>query len=171
MKPQVISSVIDYENPWFKVEKDTVKRPDGSVGFYYRVKKPNNFVIIVALKKNKAVLVRQYRNTIKNYTWEFPMGTIERKEKLEMAAKREFLEETGLEAESWTNLGEFLVANGHTDQKAICFLAQNIKQSNKKVKGEEGEIIDGVRMASLLECKRYDTFSTLEKMYECLKTG
>ncbi len=40
--------------------------------------------------------MRQYRYTLKKYTWEIPMGRKEDKESYLAAAKREFEEETGL---------------------------------------------------------------------------
>ena len=56
-------------------------------------------VIIYALaceKKDKVVLIRQYRYPINDYIYEFPAGLVEEGEDFGEAAKREIFEETGM---------------------------------------------------------------------------
>ena len=56
-------------------------------------------VIIYSLygeKRDKVVLVRQYRYTIGDYIYEFPAGLVEPEEELHEGAVREMHEETGL---------------------------------------------------------------------------
>ena len=58
-----------------------------------------NGVIIYSLygeKRDRVVLVRQYRYTIDNYIYEFPAGLIEEGEDFHETAVRELREETGL---------------------------------------------------------------------------
>ncbi|MBR3909941.1 MAG: NUDIX hydrolase, partial [Anaerotignum sp.] len=47
-------------------------------------------------KKDKVVLVRQYRYPIGDYIYEFPAGLVEAGEEMVSAGVREFFEETGL---------------------------------------------------------------------------
>ena len=47
-------------------------------------------------KRDKVVLIRQYRYTIGDYVYEFPAGLVERGEDYREAAVREMHEETGL---------------------------------------------------------------------------
>ena len=56
-------------------------------------------VIIYSLhgeKKDRVVLVRQYRYTLGDYIYEFPAGLVEKEEDFHQAAIREMREETGL---------------------------------------------------------------------------
>lgn len=56
-------------------------------------------VIIYSLygeKRDRVVLVRQYRYAIDDYIYEFPAGLVEKGEDFHEAAKRELYEETGL---------------------------------------------------------------------------
>lgn len=59
---------------------------------------PDGVIIysIYGEKKDKVVLVRQYRYTIGDYIYEFPAGLVEPDEEYHEAAVRELYEETGL---------------------------------------------------------------------------
>lgn len=61
--------------------------------------KPDGVVIysLYGEKKDKVVLVRQYRYTIDNYIYEFPAGLIDEGEDYKGACVREMKEETGLD--------------------------------------------------------------------------
>ena len=60
---------------------------------------PDGVIIysIYGQKKDKVVLVRQYRYTLGDYIYEFPAGLVEKQEPYKEAAVREMKEETGLE--------------------------------------------------------------------------
>lgn len=62
-------------------------------------KKPDGVIIysLYGPKKDRVVLVRQYRYTIDNYIYEFPAGLVDAGENYREAAIREMKEETGLE--------------------------------------------------------------------------
>lgn len=62
-------------------------------------------VIIYALageKKDKVVLIRQYRYPINDYIYEFPAGLVEEDEDYVLAAGREIFEETGMKFAAMT---------------------------------------------------------------------
>ena len=54
--------------------------------------------VSVALKRNETLLLVKRANEPAKDQWAFPGGRVERGEKLEAAARRELLEETGMEA-------------------------------------------------------------------------
>jgi 8-oxo-dGTP pyrophosphatase MutT (NUDIX family) len=74
--------------------------------------------------------VGQYRYTLNEYSWEVPEGgcSIAEGESTLEAAKRELLEETGLVASEWTQLGEVYLSNSVSDEKAVMYIAQNLVQ-------------------------------------------
>lgn len=63
-----------------------------------RVNKPDGVIIysIYGEKKDKVVLIRQFRYTIGDYIYEFPAGLVEPGEDFHDGAVREMYEETGL---------------------------------------------------------------------------
>jgi len=73
-------------------------------------------------------LVGQYRYTLNTYSWEIPEGGAEDNENLLEAAKRELLEETGLSADRWTELGELYTSNCFTNERAYIFIAEELSE-------------------------------------------
>lgn len=73
-------------------------------------------------------MVGQYRYTLNTYSWEIPEGGAEDNENLLEAAKRELLEETGLSADRWTELGELYTSNCFTNERAYIFIAEELSE-------------------------------------------
>ena len=76
---------------------------------------PDGVIIysIYGEKRDKVVLVRQYRYTLGDYIYEFPAGLVEPNEDFHEGAVREMYEETGLKCTT-SNLNALYV---HTDNK------------------------------------------------------
>jgi len=142
---KTLSAKIVYQNPWFYVQKEKVRYPDGKKGNYFILKRPEDFVVIVAKVNNQTLLVEQYRQVLKAKSWELPMGALVKGEDSLKGAQREFLEETGYKASKWKNMGSFFVGPGLTDQKGHVFLAEDIREAKESVSGEPGEIISALR--------------------------
>lgn len=120
-----------YENAWIRVEHHNVLNPAGNPGIYGKVHFKNTAISIVAVdSEGYTYLVGQYRYTLNAYSWEVPEGgcSIESGESSLEAAKRELVEETGLIAAQWTELGEVYLSNSVSDEKAVMYLAQNLSQ-------------------------------------------
>ena len=138
----MLSNETKYENPWIRVEHHEVITPSGQPGIYGKVHFKNVAVSVVPIDADgNTYLVGQERYTIGQYSWELPEGgcLIESGESPLEAAKRELMEETGLEAETWTCLGEVYLSNSVTDEKAVIFMAQNLKQHTAQP--EETEVL------------------------------
>lgn len=115
-----------YENRWFSVREDHVVRPDGSPGIYGVVQLPES-VGIVALDGDRVALVSQWRYVHNKESLEIPTGARDAQdESLLAAAQRELLEETGLEAREWRELGAIDNSNGATTDVAHVFRAQEL---------------------------------------------
>jgi 8-oxo-dGTP pyrophosphatase MutT (NUDIX family) len=128
---KTISEETAYENAWIKVEHHEVVNPAGNPGIYGKVHFKNTAISIVALdSEGFTYLVGQFRYTLNAYSWEIPEGgcSIESGESTLEAAKRELVEETGLIAATWTELGEVYLSNSVSDEKAVMYLAQNLSQ-------------------------------------------
>jgi 8-oxo-dGTP pyrophosphatase MutT (NUDIX family) len=128
---KTISEETAYENAWIRVEHHEVLNPAGNPGIYGKVHFKNTAIAIIAVdSEGFTYLVGQFRYTLNTYSWEVPEGgcSIESGESILEAAKRELLEETGLVALKWTELGEVYLSNSVSDEKAVMYLAQNLSQ-------------------------------------------
>ena len=127
-----------YENPWIRVRHDEVIRPDGQPGIYGVVHYKNKAIAVLPIDdEGYTYLVGQYRYTLDIYSWEIPEGGCPEGEEPLGAAKRELLEETGLTAEHWTQLGTAHLSNSVSDEEAILFLATGLIQGKAQPEGTE----------------------------------
>jgi 8-oxo-dGTP pyrophosphatase MutT (NUDIX family) len=84
---------------------------------------------IVALEADdRVVLVGQHRYPLDIYSWEIPEGGVPAGEDPLDGAKRELLEETGVVAASWREIGRFHLSNSVTDEAGILYLATDLAQ-------------------------------------------
>lgn len=70
---------------------------------YFRIRKPHNYAVRTVVEhEGKLLLVRE---SYGKRRWSFPGGLMKRREQPEVAARRELMEETGVEAGALTLLG------------------------------------------------------------------
>jgi len=139
-KWRTLKSKIIFRNRWLLLQENKVIAPNGNPAVYTIVQTPP-FVVIVALKGDKILMVKQHRFTLDRTTLEFPAGGIEEGESPLMAAKRELSEETGFQASRWTKMGELDDAIGIARHRAHVFVAENISLREIKASSEE-EVIE-----------------------------
>ena len=84
-------------------------------------------VVILAIRDNNILLVKQYRYPLKETAIELPAGKLEKDENPDFASKRELQEETGYIAKKWTKLGYIFTSPGFCDEKLHLYLAQELK--------------------------------------------
>jgi 8-oxo-dGTP pyrophosphatase MutT (NUDIX family) len=121
------TSRVAYENKWIRVREDEVIRPDGSPGIYGVVEVPASIGVVALDKKDQVVLVGQWRYTLGRYMVEIPRGGSEKNPDLLDVAKRELLEEAGVEADHWEPLGTVDVNSGITTDVQHLFLATQLR--------------------------------------------
>ena len=84
-----------FKTPFFEVEAS--KSPFNEKGSYYRISSLPSVIICMVSESNEIILINQYRPNLNCNTLEFPAGYIEKDESPIVAARREVLEETGME--------------------------------------------------------------------------
>jgi len=123
------------------VREDEIRRPDGSLGIYGVVDKPN-YALIIAADGDRLRLVEQFRYPLGERRWEFPQGTAPGRAELEPTelAVRELSEETGLSAGSMVAIGQLDVAPGMSSQRGWVFLATEIEEGDAAREHEEQDM-------------------------------
>lgn len=130
-----------YQNNWLTIREDDIQRPDGSTGIYAVVDKPT-YALVIPRDGDRFHLVEQFRYPLGLRRWEFPQGTAPGRAHLEPAelAARELREETGLIAQTLTELGLLDVAPGMSSQRGRVFLATGITEGPHDREHEEQDM-------------------------------
>lgn len=104
---------------------------DGRKGRFVEVECPDWVVIIPVFKDEngivRVIMEQQYRHGSDSVSREFPAGLVEEGEDALEAAKRELLEETGIEAENWKLLGNVSPNPAFMANRQHYFLAEGLK--------------------------------------------
>ncbi|KAA9111038.1 NUDIX domain-containing protein [Microbacterium rhizomatis] len=124
---QTRSSRTVYENRWMHVREDEVAGPDGA-GIYGVVTVRNPAVFVVAIDEHDRVcLVTVDRYATGGPSIEVPAGGTDGEDAL-VGARRELLEETGIVAEEWVEIGRMNALNGLADAPEHVFLARELRR-------------------------------------------
>ena len=96
-------------------------------------------VVILALKEDKLLMVKQWRYPIKGVSLELPAGKLEKGENPDYASKRELEEETGYISDNWKSLGYIYTSPGFCDEKLYLYKAEDLYFVGEHP--DDGEII------------------------------
>jgi len=98
-------------NNFIKVQKFTAKHRKIKIKNFHKIK-IKDAVMIICIKNNKILLLKEFRFGLNQYTWGLPGGFIDDNEKPLFAAKRELLEEIGIKISKLKKLYSY-VRNGN----------------------------------------------------------
>ncbi len=91
----------------FTVREDFCENDNGTKkSSFFVIENPDWVNIIALTKDNEVVLIEQFRHGIGQTTLEIPGGMVDEGEELEIAARRELVEETGFSSDKWILLGK-----------------------------------------------------------------
>jgi 8-oxo-dGTP pyrophosphatase MutT (NUDIX family) len=138
-----------YENPWIRIREDQVVHPDGSEGLY-GVVELRPAVFVVALDEDDRVALIEIDRYTVGPSLEVPAGGSDGQEPL-LAAQRELLEETGLQASEWSELGTVHALNGAALAPEHVFLARGLSVGADSSHTQLEEGISAVRFVPLRE--------------------
>jgi 8-oxo-dGTP pyrophosphatase MutT (NUDIX family) len=135
---KLLDSRVPYENRWIRLREDSVLRPDGRPGIYGVIELRPSVAIVALNERKEIVLVGQWRYPTDRYSWEVPRGgSNEGESDLLGAARRELLEETGVEADDWTELGDLDLCNGVLRAEERLYLATSLRRGASRADPEE----------------------------------
>ena len=136
------SSEVVHENPYYRIRKSLVTKPDGKSGEYFSLEgaRGGGGAAVVAVDDNgKILLINIDRFTAQGRSWEVPCGAIEKGDSAVETAKREFEEETGFQAESFQQLyASYLQMGGISPVTMTVFLARNLRRLTENLDSSEG---------------------------------
>ena len=161
-----------YESAWIEVTKSEVINPAGKPAIYSVVRFKNLAIGVLPLDKDyNTWLVGQFRYPTNEYGWEIPEGGGKKDTDPVTSASRELKEETGIVAQTYTELLRLHTSNSVTDERAIVYIATNLSFEEAEPEDSEqlqvkklhinkafewvmqGKITDGISMAAILKAK------------------
>ena len=125
----VVERLERFQGLRWSVRTDHVALPHGEVVVRDYVVHPGAVGIIALDEHDRLLLIRQYRHPVGSYLFEPPAGLLDtHKESALACARRELVEEAGLQAHVWHVLIDFLNSPGGTSETFRCFLARGLEQ-------------------------------------------
>jgi ADP-ribose diphosphatase len=133
---QIVKRHEVYQDPWIALHKDDVIRPDGQPGTFSVVHVKAG-VCVVALDNGVVYLTEEFHYAVGRTTIEAVSGGIEPGETALFTAQRELLEELGIRADEWRDLGVCDPFTSSVVSPTRLFLARGLKIGEQAPEGTE----------------------------------
>jgi ADP-ribose pyrophosphatase len=126
---RTLSTQTAFDHPWYRLRRDVVELPDGSILDDYFIAERSDVAIVVAVtEESEILLARQYKHGIGEVTIELPGGVIEDGEPAIAAAERELREELGYACDQLEPLGTLLHAPSNATNRIYGFFGTRAHQ-------------------------------------------
>lgn len=134
------------------VFKDTVELPNGDKATRELVRHVGAAAVVAITDDEKVIVERQFRYPFGEVMTEIPAGKLDSKlENPLEAAKRELLEETGITADEWRELGVFYPTVAYTDEKIWIYMAKGLHYGKQSLDEDEFLNVEAVPIDELLQ--------------------
>ena len=120
------TSKLIYQGRILQFSIDSLTLPNGKAVELEVLRHPGGAAIVALDEHNQVCLLRQYRHAAGGWLWELPAGKLESGETPQTTAKRELVEEAGLQAARWDTLGKVIVSPGFCDEVIYLYLARDL---------------------------------------------
>jgi len=164
-----------YRGKRLTIEQKTVHLPGGKE-VERVVVHPGDAVAVLPIRADDSCyLLRQYRFAIDEYIYEAPAGTMDPGERPLDTARRELIEETGLQATTFIEKGYIHTTPGFTDERIFLFEAFGLSPSCEFAKDED-EVIEVIKipladLPGMVLDGRISDAKTIGLIFRCLAEG
>lgn len=121
-----------YDCPDFEVVHETVRLPNSTETGFDAVHEPEAVVVLGFTPDDEVVVIEEWRQAVGRANRGLPAGTVEPKEDLQAAARRELEEETGYVAERVDHLTTVEPSNGLTNAVHHHFVAHDCRPTGER---------------------------------------
>lgn len=136
----VRSSETLHEGRILAMRRDDVVMPGGRVAGREKVEHLGAVAIAALDDAGRLVMIWQYRPALRARLWEMPAGLLdEPSEQPVEAARRELVEEVGIEADDWATLVDIAGCPGFADESVRVFLARGLREVERPASGDDEE--------------------------------
>jgi ADP-ribose pyrophosphatase len=136
-RARVVGHRVLYDGKVLALHLDEVEEPGGVRATREIVRQRGSVAALAVSADDRVVLVRQYRYAVDDALWELPAGRMDPGETPEQAARRELVEEVGLEAGVVEPLATFYTTPGFCDELMHVFRATELRQVPPRPEDDE----------------------------------
>lgn len=138
LKEQKLKSEQIYDGQVVHLYKDTVELPNGSPATREVIRHIGAVAIVPLQEDGKVIVERQFRYPLDRVITEIPAGKLDTKTEDSLcAAKRELEEETGILADEWIELGDYIPAAAYCDERITMYLAKGLHKGKRSLDEDE----------------------------------
>jgi ADP-ribose pyrophosphatase len=152
----IIEQKVEFETPWFQV---VAKRLAGESAPYYSLRMQDYVCVVALTDRAELVLVRQYRPAVERHPLDLPSGHVEPGEPPAESARRELVEECGLDAPRLELLGTLISDTGRNENRLWCYFAAKVSPLGADYVPEPGVervLVPRVKVAELIAGGEFD---------------
>lgn len=128
MPNQTLQSNVIYSGKIVTLTEELVELENGSQSMRELVSHRPVVAAVPVTANREIILVSQFRHPMKQHLLEIPAGGLNPNESPLDGAKRELLEETGIQAETWSDIASCYPSPGFCDEYIYIYLATNLSQ-------------------------------------------
>lgn len=148
-KEKTLSIENIYNGKVVHLDKEIVKLPNGKEAVREVIRHQGAVGVIAITDSNKIVMIRQWREPLKQVTLEIPAGKIEANEHddPEKTARRELNEETRFAAEHFELVAKFYTSPGFADELMYLYHAVGLKAVKDELPQDADEFLELVELS------------------------
>jgi ADP-ribose pyrophosphatase len=130
---------------------ETVELPNGESVELEIIRHPGGAAAVALDDDGRVCLLRQFRHAAGGWLWELPAGKVDPGEDPFDTARREALEEAGVEAVDWTDLGNMHSSPGVFTEVIHLYLARGLRHAGHEHERDEVIEIHWLPLAQALD--------------------
>ncbi len=146
-----IKSELIYDGKIVKLYRDDVRLENDTTAIREVIMHPGGVGILALTEDNEVLMVRQFRYPQNEVLLEIPAGKLEWNEDHLACGKRELLEETGYNAESFEYLGYILPTPAYDTEKTHMYLARGLTLGEQNLDEDEFLEVEKIPFDKLLD--------------------
>lgn len=144
LKEKKLDSKTIYKGNSLEARVDVVELPDKSKAKRFYILHPGAAVIIAEFKKDRFLMIEQFRYATGKTMLEFPAGKRDNNEPTITTAKRELLEETGYAGQKFKKLGTIHPCIGYSNESMDIFYTKDLEYQKQQL--DHGEFLNVLTM-------------------------
>jgi 8-oxo-dGTP pyrophosphatase MutT (NUDIX family) len=140
-----------YRGRVVRLNVETVELPNGHRADLEILHHPGGAAVVALDERGRVCLLHQYRHAVGGYVWELPAGKLEPDEPPQETARRELIEEGGVTAERWRDLGRYVSSPGVFTERVYLYLAESLQPAPQSPEAAEVFEVHWVDFTEALE--------------------